>query len=266
MSWNGLGLYTLPLDWVTDRNNGIKILAARMMTQEQDIATGLNNCMTLDGQTLPIASINLNSQKITLLAAATLRTDAINMGQFQDGSAIYASASGTNSYVGALNPAVTAYPDGMTVSVYFPNTNTGAATAQLDLGGGPRNLVVGNGTLAPVGAISAGVGVVVARGTTWQYFSSASPGPFSLIDGGVLSVSASVQAGFAYLLNCSSTVGLFNFPASAATGDTMQLTVFGTSNCQIFGKFFGTSGTIQTGGTEGSLLPRYTGASRGWVW
>ncbi len=44
-----------------------------------------------------------------------------------------------NAYVVALNPAITAYADGMTVRVKIANTNTGAST--LDAGGGVVSLV-----------------------------------------------------------------------------------------------------------------------------
>ncbi|CAB4187776.1 hypothetical protein UFOVP1169_1, partial [uncultured Caudovirales phage] len=194
MSRNGLGTYTLPLDWVTDRNNNIKILASRMMTQEQDIADALTYSIAVDGQSTITATIPFSNQKITLLASATTRDGAVNYGQIQNGSGTYSSASGINAYVGVLDPAVTSYPDGMTARVFFPNANTNAATATLNLGGGAQNLVIGAGTLLPPNTVKVGVGIVVSCAGTWQYFPSSQSAVFGLVDGGNLATGASADA------------------------------------------------------------------------
>lgn len=272
MAFNGLGTFQLLYDWVQDRNNGIKILASRMMGQEQDIADGLSLCITVDGQSTITNTIPFANNQITLLASATTRGGAMNLGQFQDGSAVYASASGTNSYVAALDPAISAYPDGLAAYIYFPNANTAAATATLNLNGvGARNLVVGNGTLASAGTVHQGIGMVVARGTTWQYFPSAAPkGVFNMTDGGVISTQSSGDVNTSYLLNVSSTASLvFNFPSVAATGDTIPITVFGTGTVYLYFsglKAYGTTSTVPSTGVEGFAMPRYTGTTRGWVW
>ena len=57
MPWNGSGIFNLVFNWPTDAANSIPISSTRMQTQEQDIATGLQNCLTLDGQTVPVADI-----------------------------------------------------------------------------------------------------------------------------------------------------------------------------------------------------------------
>ena len=234
------------------------------------MADGLSQCITADGQTTITNTIPMSGNQITLLASATTRGGAMNLGQFQDGSAVYASASGTNSYVAALDPAITAYPDGMAAYIYFPNANTGAATATLNLNGvGARNLVVGNGALPSAGTVHQGVGMVVARGTTWQYFPSVRPTVFGLNDGGVLSTVSSAAANTSYLVDNSSTSVLVNLPTGVSTGDTVPLTYFGTNSGKLWASglnMYGQTGTIETGGSEGFLVPRYTGAARGWVW
>lgn len=269
MAFNGLGSFSLIYDWVTDRNNGIKILATRMMAQEQDIADGLSNCMTRDGQSTVTNTIPFNNQQITLLASATTRTGAVNFGQIQDSSGTFSSASGINTYVGALDPAISAYPDGATFSVYFPNANTAAATATLNLGAGARNLVIGNGTLLPPNTILPGVSIVVARGTTWQYFPSAKLSVFGLTDGGNLATGASADNNTAYLVDCTGTARSINLASVVSTGDTVALTIFGTNNCKIWfsgNKAYGATSTIESSGAEGLAQPRYTGTTRGWVW
>jgi len=271
MAFNGLGQFQLLYDWVADRNNGIKILATRMMGQEEDIATGLSSCVTVDGQSTITATIPFNNQQITLLASSTSRTGAMNLGQFVDGSAIYASASGTNAYVADLDPAITAIPNGLTAHIYFPNANTAAATATLDLNGvGARNIVIGNAVLASPGDIQPGMAIVVARGSTWQYFGSSAPkGVFNLANGSYLATGASADVNTSYMVDCTGTARTIYLSSTPATGDTVPLTIFGTNNCVLWASgnnVYGTTATIDTAGSEGFLIPRYTGSGRGWVW
>lgn len=223
MPFNGNGNFSLVYDWIQDRNNGIKILASRMMGQEQDIADGLSDCITADGQTTVTNTIPMSGNQITLLASATTRTGAMNLGQYQDGSAAYSSASGINSYVGVLDPAITAYPNGMTARVYFPNTNTSSSTAQLDLGGGYQNLVVGNGQLAGVGVITPGVGIVVSRAGSWQYF------PSSGVSQGAFQALAGKLAGVA----STGTVEMVDQSRYQITGGTVKLPTMSVGSFSI---------------------------------
>lgn len=78
MPFNGSGTFTRVHDWVTDRINGIKILAARMDEEFDGIATGLSNTVTRDGQSTISANIPFNNKRITGLADATAATDALN--------------------------------------------------------------------------------------------------------------------------------------------------------------------------------------------
>jgi hypothetical protein len=57
MPFNGLGTYTLPYDWTQDAANGINISSTRMEAQDTDMAGAFNNCLTRDGQGIPIANI-----------------------------------------------------------------------------------------------------------------------------------------------------------------------------------------------------------------
>ncbi|MGH9428693.1 MAG: hypothetical protein ACRD2L_20575, partial [Terriglobia bacterium] len=73
--WNGAGIYDLRYNFVTDAAGGIKILASRQDDMWNDLKTGIQNCWTLDGQTLPTANFNMNAKKLTNIAAATAATD-----------------------------------------------------------------------------------------------------------------------------------------------------------------------------------------------
>ena len=79
--WNGAGTYDLRYTFVNDASANIKILASRQDQMWNDLKAGIQNCMTLDGQTTPTQNINLGGMKITNLAAATLASDAVRFDQ-----------------------------------------------------------------------------------------------------------------------------------------------------------------------------------------
>jgi hypothetical protein len=54
------------------------------------------------------------------------------LSDIQNGQTIYVSSSGTDTYIGGLTPALTAYVTGMVIHVRFPNGNTGPATINID--------------------------------------------------------------------------------------------------------------------------------------
>jgi hypothetical protein len=78
MAFNGSGTFVRLYNWVTDRNNSVKILADRMDGEMDGFADGLTNCITKDGQTTPTANIPLGGFKITNLGNATTGSDALN--------------------------------------------------------------------------------------------------------------------------------------------------------------------------------------------
>lgn len=79
--WSGAGVFVRAYNWVADKAASIKIVASRMDGEFDNYKTGLENCLTRDGQNSPSANISWNSKKITSLANGTATTDAINLGQ-----------------------------------------------------------------------------------------------------------------------------------------------------------------------------------------
>ena len=79
--WNGSGTFVRAYNWVADKLASIKINASRMDGEFDNYKSGLENCLTRDGQTPPTGDINWNSKKITSLANGTASTDAINLSQ-----------------------------------------------------------------------------------------------------------------------------------------------------------------------------------------
>lgn len=275
MAFNGLGTFSLIYNWITDRNNGIKILASRMMAQEQDIADALSLCITKDGQQTVTANIPMSNNKITLLASGTAVTDAANLGQVQASSAHFSSAGTVDAYTAGFDPPLTSLSTGMAFNIYFGTANTGNSTATFNPDGlGAGNLVGANGTpITLANTIKAGVGKIVRYGSVWYYTPPSSAGsPFGLPFGGVLapgSTGGTADSNYSYLVDASSTAQFIMLSASPATGDAVPLTIFGTKNVKLWasgGNIYGDTATIETGGAEGLALPRYTGTSRGWVW
>lgn len=88
MPWSS-GTYTkwnaanVPPNWVGDASVGIKIEAARHDTQDDDFATGINNCLTKDGQNTPTANLPMGGFKHTNVADATANNQYATYGQLQ---------------------------------------------------------------------------------------------------------------------------------------------------------------------------------------
>lgn len=79
--WSGAGVFVRAYNWVADKAASVKIVASRMDGEFDNYKTGLENCLTRDGQNSPSGNISWNSKKITALANGTASTDAVNLGQ-----------------------------------------------------------------------------------------------------------------------------------------------------------------------------------------
>lgn len=140
MPWSGgtytrnNGTYSGSTVWQSDAAAAVKIRADRHDTHDQDIATGINNCLTKDGQNSPTQNISWGNFKITSLGNGTATTDAAAYGQTITALAWSgATITGTRS-TGNLTITVTAA--NITSSLgYTPanragDTFTGAVTVQ----------------------------------------------------------------------------------------------------------------------------------------
>lgn len=87
MPWSGgtysrtNGTYSGSTVWQSDAAAAVKIRADRHDTHDQDLATGINNCLTKDGQNSPSSNISWGNFKITSLANGAAASDAANYGQ-----------------------------------------------------------------------------------------------------------------------------------------------------------------------------------------
>ena len=134
MPFNGSGTYNRSFSWVNDANNNIDILATRMDTEDNGFATGLSDCVTRDGQSVPTANLPMGTFVHTNVGNATARKNYAAAGQVQDGSLIYGGTSGgtANAQTLSLTPAITAYVAGQTFQFIPGNANTGATTININ--------------------------------------------------------------------------------------------------------------------------------------
>lgn len=79
MGFDGNGNWSSPFFPVTDRDNGVAILASKFQTLIQsNLKESFENCLLRDGTGRPTSNINWNGQKITNLASGTSSADAVN--------------------------------------------------------------------------------------------------------------------------------------------------------------------------------------------
>lgn len=107
MSWSG-GVYTKGNagsgGWAGDAASGIGIEAGRHDTQDNDFATGINQCLNKDGSNAATGNLNLNSNKITNLANASASGDAMAYGQIRNGTPLYLDTTNNRLGIGTTTP------------------------------------------------------------------------------------------------------------------------------------------------------------------
>ena len=149
MAFNGSGQFNID-------STGQPAVATNLITAAihnaltADIATGLSNCITKDGQTTVTADIPFNTKKLTGIGAATARTDAASLATIQDGTGVYVGTVGGTADVITLtpSPAITAYVAGQTFQFLASGTNTTNVTVAVS--GLAAKAITKNGTTALV--------------------------------------------------------------------------------------------------------------------
>ena len=81
MPFNGTGLFQRVYSWVVDAAGGLFIDSTRMDTDTDDIAAGLSNCVTRDGQSPWLNNLPAGGFKITGLANGSAPGDSVNFNQ-----------------------------------------------------------------------------------------------------------------------------------------------------------------------------------------
>jgi hypothetical protein len=119
MPWSGSGTFTRVYGasgWTDDKNSGIKILSSRHDAHDQDLADGINACLTRDNQAKPTASLLPATDNTINLGSGSFRWASINgvvFSQFPqlaqnnaftksgtgNTAAIYIATSGANPFI-----------------------------------------------------------------------------------------------------------------------------------------------------------------------
>jgi hypothetical protein len=169
MAYNGSGVFSLVAG--NPVITGTTISSTWANNTLSDIANnGLTNCLTKDGQTTPTANLTMGNFRLTSLAAAIARTDALNAGQIQDAALVQLSGvSGADTIVASTSPAITVYTQGASF-LLFPASNNATTTPTLNLNGlGAKNVLRGDGGSLGVGSLVANVPYVVTYdGTSFR--------------------------------------------------------------------------------------------------
>ena len=139
MPWNGSGDFvrtdgtrTGATVWSQARDASVLVNAPDADTHDEDVGTGLENCLTRDGQNSPSANLPMNAKKHTGVADATANTEYATYGQLLALTSPFVGATNVGGTATAItlapSPAVTAYETGKGYSFFIETENTGEVT------------------------------------------------------------------------------------------------------------------------------------------
>ena len=122
MGWDGSGNFTRTdgnrvgsTTWAQARDAGALINAPDADHHDQDVADGLENCITKDGQNSPSANLPMNAKKHTGVADAAAATEYAAYGQLLALVSPFVGATGVGGTANAITltptPAITSYDD-----------------------------------------------------------------------------------------------------------------------------------------------------------
>jgi hypothetical protein len=172
MSFNGSGTFLINSTGQPVVANTV-ISATVFNALTADLASGLTNCITKDGQSTPTANIPMGNNKVTGLAVGTLTNDAATLGQVQSTAAKLITIAGTDTITGTMSPTLTAYAAGQLFYFVAGGANTGAVTLNVD-GLGSRAVTRDGSTALAAGDINSGeMVVVIYDGTRFQMINAA---------------------------------------------------------------------------------------------
>lgn len=200
MSFDGSGSFIRLYNWVTDRNNGIKINATRMDAEMDGMATGLSSCITRDGQTTLTNNIPFAGQKITGYGstnAPNSRTDVPSVGQVQDASFSWCGTAGgtADALTMTPSPSIAAYAAGQTFRFIAASSNTSTATVAVS--GLSAKAIQRNGAALVANDIRAGLTYTVTYDGTQFQLQSGAAGDYlesSVASGSAVSITSATPA------------------------------------------------------------------------
>lgn len=156
MPFNGSGVFTPPAaDFPAV--SGTLILATHFNNVQNDVATGLSDCVTRDGQSAATANLPMGGFRHTGVSDGTARNQYSSLGQAQDSTVLWGGTAGgtADALTFALTPAITAYVAGQ--KFYFKSSSSPNATTTptLAINGLAAKTIQSGGAALIAGDISA---------------------------------------------------------------------------------------------------------------
>lgn len=242
MGWNGSGqfnrtngVFTGATVWDQSRAAGRTVRSDDHDTHDEDIATGLENTVTRDGQNQPSANLPMGGFRHTNVDDAVARTDYAAAGQIQDqglSHIVPASVGGTGDAITlSPTPAITAYAAGQKWSFVAEATNTGAVTINVSALGTQDVQKLGSALVA-ADITTGDVVEVEYDGTQFQMLSPARtpvlPADASLNIGSIIDSNGNEVHSFAGVASAvneltTTNAATGNSPVLSATGDDTDI-------------------------------------------
>jgi hypothetical protein len=88
MPFNGNGVFSRIYTWVTDATNGVPMTPSRFDADSNDIAAGLSQCLTRNGQSTPTANLPMAGFKLTGLTPGITAGDSVSYDQLSAAGAV----------------------------------------------------------------------------------------------------------------------------------------------------------------------------------
>lgn len=129
MGFNGSGVFLRAMNWTNDAASNIKIRADRHDVEDNNLASGLTNCITRDGQSAITANLPMSGYRHTNVSDAQAANEYATLGQVIntnfDGGTI---GGAVNAYTMSLTNPPSAYVAGQVFWGKINITNTAAST------------------------------------------------------------------------------------------------------------------------------------------
>jgi len=176
MGWSS-GVYTKGNSatggWTGDAASGIGIEAGRHDTQDNDFATGINTCLTKDGQNNPTANLPMGGFKHTGVANGSANTDYMAYGQIRNGTPLFMDTTNNRLGINTSTPgsaleiqtlSTTLGTNGNTITQF---SNAGGEIAEVNLRKS-RGTTLGTNTIVQSGDYLGAVRFWGANGTGYS--------------------------------------------------------------------------------------------------
>lgn len=120
--------------WQEAEAAGVDIISSDHDVHDQDLASGINDCLKKDGGNSPSANIDWSNNRITNYGAPSARSDAARVAEVQDSAHMWGGTAGgtADALTVSLSPSISSYTTGLVVWFIASAANTGSATLNVD--------------------------------------------------------------------------------------------------------------------------------------